>query len=612
MWRRWALVLLCTLIWLASSPAVVQAQFWPSLGGRTVSRNGKWVLPVIGGVLSSDEDDHLRRGSVFAWDISMPYGSIIFPMAAGKVSYAGCNNAGGYGCWVLVDHGDGYLSLYGHMIDEGGGQVKIQTGDRVHIWTPLGRIGWTGMTSFGPHVHWEIHNAETGRVRNDFYFSRSAIVYCKFCAADGSAVQEAAAVAFYGGGLVSRELLAGLIVLLLALTLFFRPDAVASGLQKASHLLYTLWSQSQGAWGEIRQRKRLHWVSLLFVFLAPTIICSSGTALAVWMSDERIDPRTIMAYFRYGLYPFPGQGYQVGAHYSAVWGIPCHSVGTLGQVCSADEIAEATVDWQKQVALFSRGTPIPVAIPRLEGKFDLNEARRLLNAMHYINGLMIVDVASDFKAAYEVVDELTGFGLDGIAIDMEFAQTVRQRDLYWLAEHMAKRREEAQLPGRGVLLVWNVFHNLDTSNAFTNKTIATKAPTVVAQATTKPVNPNQANVASVATKATVTSTITSTVASTITVKGSAAQAEALTNDLIEIVPIFTGYGPVETKIAGLVKTQALFAVDRLNSGVMAFDQRWPVNQRCTTFNTTLGFDCQRWPELFAHPIAASAGWWVQQ
>jgi len=592
---------------MGATPTVALAQFWPSLGGRTVSRDGKWVLPVIGGVLSSDEDDHLRRGSVFAWDISMPYGSIIFPMAAGKVSYAGCNNAGGYGCWVLVDHGDGYLSLYGHMIDEGGGAVKVRTGDRVHIWTPLGRIGWTGMTSFGPHVHWEIHNAEKGRVRNDLFFSRSAIVYCKFCAADGTAAQEAANVAYYGGGIISREIVAALLVLLLALILFFRPDVVAVGLQKTGHLLYTFWQRSQGAWGEVRQRKRLQWVSLFFVFLVPTIICSSGTALAVWMSDEQIDPRTVLAYFRYGLYPFPGQGYQVGAHYSGVWGIPCHRVGSLGRVCTADEMAETAVAWQKAVARYSRTTPIPVAIPRLEGQFDLNEARRLLNAMHYVDGLAIIDVGSDFKTAYTVVDELSGFGLDGIAIDMEFAETIRQRDIYWLAEHMSKRREEANLPGKGVLLLWNVFHNLDTDTAFLSTTPTAIPVTPTALPPTRATGVIQAR-----NQAGLLATATLTATKVAQSRATTAPAPIGTVANIEIVPIFTGYGPVETKIAGLVKTQTLFGVDALNSGLMAFDQRWPVNQRCTTFNTTLGFDCQSWYQLFAHPLAASAGWWVQQ
>jgi len=507
---------------------------------------------VIGGLLSSSEDDHLQRGSVYAWDVSGPYGSLIFPMSAGNVSYAGCNNAGGYGCWVLVDHGDGYLSLYGHMIDEGSGTVRVRTGDRVSAWTPLGRIGWTGMTSFGPHVHWEIHHADRGRVRNDLFFSRSAISYCKFCSADGAVAENVTANSIYGGTLFSRELLFAIVLLLLGATIFFRPEFVVIGIQQTSTLVYRLFHQTQSVWQRSYQRHTVHWSGILLAFLLPAFLCSTGTAVAVWMADEQIDPRTILAYFRFGLYPFPGEGYQIGARYSAVWGIPCQGVGTLGLACESDEIVAAAVNWQQAIERFSRAEPIPVAIVRLGYKFDRVAARRLLNEMHYINGLAIIDVGSDFKIAHEVVDELTGFGLDGIAIDMEFAEQVRQRDIYWLAESMAEKRRAAGLEGKGVLVLWNVFHNVDEPR--TGQTV----------------------------------------------------------EGIEVIPIFTGYGPVETKLAGLAKTQEIFGVDPVTSGLMAFDQRWPINQRCKTFNTTLGFDCQDWQVLFGTPAAASTGWWVQQ
>ncbi len=549
--RRLVFLIIITVI-ATLLPMTARAQFWPSLGGRIVSRDGKWLLPVIGGLLSSNEDDHLQRGSVYAWDVSAPYSSFIFPMASGKVAYAGCNNAGGYGCWVLVDHGDGYLSLYGHMIDEGGGTVRVNTGDRVSAWTPIGRVGWTGMTSFGPHVHWEIHHAERGRVRNDLFFSRSAITYCKFCSADGSVVESVATNTVYGGILPSRELWFAIALLGLGATLFFRPEFVVDGVQQASVWVYRFFHQTQFVWQRSYQRRGIHWSSVLLAFLIPAFLCSTGTALAVWMADEQIDPRTLFAYFRFGLYPFPGEGYQVGARYSAVWGVPCQGVGTLGLACQPDEIAKAAVDWQQAVERFSRAEPIPVAIARLGSKFDQNAARRLLNEMHYLNGLAIIDVGSDFKAAHDLVDDLTAFGLDGIAIDMEFTEQVRQRDIYWLAESMAEKRRAAGLAGKGVLVLWNVFHNVDG--------IRTE----------------------------------------------------LDVDEIELIPIFTGYGPVQTKLAGLAKTQEIFGVEPLASGLMAFDQRWPINQRCKTFNTTLGFDCQDWRVLFSSPAAASTGWWVQQ
>lgn len=542
-------IALCTVANLF--PASAHAQFWPSLGGRIVSRDGRWMVPVIGGLLSSDEDDHLGRGSVYAWDVSAPYGSFIFPMAAGTVTYAGCNNAGGYGCWVLINHGDGYVSLYGHMIDEGGGRVRVQTGDKVSSWTPLGRVGWTGMTSFGPHVHWEIHHAERGRVRNDRFFSRISIVYCKFCAADGSAAQTVFTSAYAGGGFLSRELLGLFIIVLLGAMLFFRPEIVAVGAQRAGQVVLRFFRQSQVVWEGTFQRATVHWSRIVVAFLVPAFLCSSVVAIAVWMADEEIDPRALVAYFRFGLYPFPGEGYQVGARYSAVWGLPCQGVGTLGRTCQPGEIAAEAVAWQQEVKRFSRVDPIPVAIPRLNAQFDRTQARYLLNEMHYVDGLAIIDVSTNFQLAHEVVDELTSFGLDGIAIDMEFSEQVRHRDVYWLAERMAEKRRAANLPGRSVLILWNVFHNIDSG---TN----------------------------------------------------------LAFDEVQIIPIFTGYGSVDGKLVGLEKTQKIFDAEPLESGLMAFDQRWPINRRCKTFNTTLGFDCQDWRVLFAHPAAASVGWWVQQ
>lgn len=553
-WRRSLLLLLVLqpLLTLALS-APAKAQFWSSVGGRLLSRDGRWLSPVNGGLLSSSEDDHLRRGSVNAWDISVPLGTLIFPMAAGKVSYAGCNNAGGYGCWVLVDHEDGYLSLYAHMIDEGGGRVKVQTGDRVNAWSPLGRVGWTGMTSFGPHIHWEIHHATKGRMRNDLFFMRSSIAYCKFCDAGEASLQAAGVTGAYAYSqyLFSREALIGLLLLLCAFVLFFRPEVALVGMQAAGLFLYNLFHVTQSVWYGARERNRLHWVGILLIFLAPTLLCGSGTALAVWMADEEITVSVLFDYLRYGLYPYPGQGYQLGARYSAVWGMPCQNVGTLGEICDAPAVVEKTLAWQRDVQAFSQATPIAVAIPRLGGRFGFSEARRLLNEMHYVGGLVVVDMGGEFKAAHEAIDQLVRFGLDGIAIDMEFIEKVQAKDVRWLAEHLARSRRDAGLNGQGVLVLWNVFHNVELTGD-------------------------------------------------LTVEG------------VQIVPIFTGYGPTASKVAGLAHTQHLFEIDPLASGLMAFDQRWPVNTLCKKFDTTHGFDCQNWRALFSHPGAQGAGWWVQQ
>jgi murein DD-endopeptidase MepM/ murein hydrolase activator NlpD len=71
-------------------------------------------------------------------------------MAAGdaRVSFVGWK--GGYGRAVILDHGHGYTTLYGHMSAFG----KIKPGQRISQGTVIGRVGSTGLAT-GPHLHYE-------------------------------------------------------------------------------------------------------------------------------------------------------------------------------------------------------------------------------------------------------------------------------------------------------------------------------------------------------------------------------------------------------------------------------------------------------------------------
>jgi murein DD-endopeptidase MepM/ murein hydrolase activator NlpD len=69
---------------------------------------------------------------------------------------------GGYGRWVLIDHGFGYETLYGHM---NGFNVKV--GDHVKRGSVIGFVGNSG-TSTGPHVHYEVH--KNGEPVNPQYY----------------------------------------------------------------------------------------------------------------------------------------------------------------------------------------------------------------------------------------------------------------------------------------------------------------------------------------------------------------------------------------------------------------------------------------------------------
>lgn len=81
-------------------------------------------------------------------DIGAAGGTTIHAADAGVVSFAGWG--GGYGNVIIVTHGNGYSTLYGHMASFAAG-----SGDRVSRGQPIGYEGSTGFST-GPHLHFEI------------------------------------------------------------------------------------------------------------------------------------------------------------------------------------------------------------------------------------------------------------------------------------------------------------------------------------------------------------------------------------------------------------------------------------------------------------------------
>ena len=71
-------------------------------------------------------------------------------MAAGDARVVSAGWQGGYGNAVVLDHGRGYTTLYGHMSRIG----KIKRGQRIAQGTVIGYVGTTGMST-GPHLHYE-------------------------------------------------------------------------------------------------------------------------------------------------------------------------------------------------------------------------------------------------------------------------------------------------------------------------------------------------------------------------------------------------------------------------------------------------------------------------
>lgn len=118
------------------------AQRTPDAG--SVSGSGNFAWPMSGVMTQGFSWYH--RGL----DIATSHGTPIVAADNGRVTVAGWPDNSGYGMRVVVDHGNGYETLYAHMsrVDVVAGQT-VKRGDR------LGLEGSTGRST-GPHLHFEV------------------------------------------------------------------------------------------------------------------------------------------------------------------------------------------------------------------------------------------------------------------------------------------------------------------------------------------------------------------------------------------------------------------------------------------------------------------------
>ncbi|NRF38685.1 M23 family metallopeptidase [Pedobacter foliorum] len=89
-------------------------------------------------------------------DIKGKQGELVKSTASGKVTYAG--RRGGYGNCIVINHGNGFETYYGHL-----SRILISQGEQVKAGENIGKIGSTGRST-GPHLHYEIH--KNGKIIN--------------------------------------------------------------------------------------------------------------------------------------------------------------------------------------------------------------------------------------------------------------------------------------------------------------------------------------------------------------------------------------------------------------------------------------------------------------
>jgi murein DD-endopeptidase MepM/ murein hydrolase activator NlpD len=81
-------------------------------------------------------------------DIATLWGTPVVAAAQGTVIFAGWQN--GYGQIVIIDHGNGLTTRYGHLSG-----IDVEIGQQLARGEQLGRVGSTGRST-GPHLHYEV------------------------------------------------------------------------------------------------------------------------------------------------------------------------------------------------------------------------------------------------------------------------------------------------------------------------------------------------------------------------------------------------------------------------------------------------------------------------
>jgi murein DD-endopeptidase MepM/ murein hydrolase activator NlpD len=124
--------------------------------------SGVYIWPTVEKYLSGY--DYSPETNHYGIDIAGHLGSPIYATDSGVVVYAGWNDWG-YGNVIVIDHDNGWQSLYGHL-----SALNVSCGSGVSQGAVIGYMGSTGKSS-GPHLHFELRKEST-RVNPWYYLKK--------------------------------------------------------------------------------------------------------------------------------------------------------------------------------------------------------------------------------------------------------------------------------------------------------------------------------------------------------------------------------------------------------------------------------------------------------
>ncbi|NUT23463.1 MAG: M23 family metallopeptidase [Hamadaea sp.] len=118
------------------------------LASTTVAASDAWLLPLHDYEFTSNFGMRWGRPHKGV-DLAAPEGTPFTAVHDGTVVIAEWR--GGYGNMIMIDHGNGLATVYGHS-----SQLLVKAGDKVKAGQVIALVGNTGQST-GPHLHLEIH-----------------------------------------------------------------------------------------------------------------------------------------------------------------------------------------------------------------------------------------------------------------------------------------------------------------------------------------------------------------------------------------------------------------------------------------------------------------------